>query len=224
MSKEGFPPNLPNEKDVQRSAIEHPTTEETVDFENRRLQQYVDRRVKQNLRIQAILANNRNNQQTGELITAGIYEEVGYFTPEEDDKIGQLYLKHAENGIQSKLVNVYDESNEVVGLRLFKVNAAMDEGQMQMKATIEKKYDDEYRKNFFYQEKEKERRFLELVERGELIYVGEVGVKELGTLQKDGIGYADTESVAAFDENMEPLYDVEKIFVRAKPQSFSRNS
>jgi len=223
MSLEEFPQHPLNKTtesegvtgDMNHSPEEHVQIENIAATEILQIQEYVDRQVNQNLRIQSILANNRNNQKVDELITAGIYEDVGYFNPG-DERIGELYLEHADDGIQSNLINVYDENNEVIGLRLFKINPQLDEHQKQIKKTIEAKYDSEYRNSFFNQEQEKEKRYEELVEQGKLVYMGEGGVKEIATLCQNGVKYTDIESVAIFDETLEPLISVEKIYVRVK--------
>lgn len=175
--------------------------------------------IEENKRIENKVSREKYEKKFDKLRAADLLgEEIGYF-PINEDEIGYKDESKAWNenvmaGYNIEIIPVYDKENRLMGHKLFRVKeTSMDKKKTETKFKIEEEFIYSDTHAWFYEEKEKEKEYNELVRKGEMVYLGEISFDDYCKRIAEKI---ETFPIWVFDETKEPRQDVKKYYARIK--------
>jgi hypothetical protein len=159
---------------------------------------------KERISVELKIRSGRVQRQTDEEIQNGVLEEIGYFPMEEGESSDKAYLDNVYQGYKVSAVPRYNSENLIVGHNYYRTKIAENEALTRLMLEIEKKYEQECKDQWFYEEQEKDLRFQERVRTGTMAYLGEVDFDGFVEMRKSGLPHNLIEKVVVFDEQKEP--------------------
>jgi len=155
-------------------------------------------------KLKASAKNGRANNQIKEFIQNGLAEEL-YKTEEFDPSDPDVYVSYMENGYRINNNPVYgDHEDEIISQRYIKTPVSPNPEQIAISNEINTRYEEESHKSFANSWKIKEALFDEQIEKGEMVFLGEMAFDDYIKMRKDNAPEAHEikyELTPVFDEN-----------------------
>ncbi len=163
----------------------------------------------------AAFLNEKNEEMLHKLVENEMVDDLGIIS--DDDKAGgtQVYVSNIENGFRVQSFPVYEDSTDVVsGHHYYRDRNNLSEENNALKASIESSYSHLYVDSWMDREQKKDELLQQEVQRGEMVYLGEMSFDNYIEMLKKGLNGDNVEEVVVFDADKKALSDRTKVYAR----------